>query len=190
MITLVKVGDPAFEPVTFTDARRNARLRHAAHDPTFKDLITAATLQFERDTNLQLGLQEFDQSTDAVLKRVTELRAQPAVSITSLKYTDEDDATQTVDSGNYSLKAYRDPPELELDDDYTIPSDAFDAVIRFKAGFADAASVPKIYKRAILMLVEHWFRSPNPVSNPSTLGKPLPLAYERIVTTARVKRFR
>lgn len=187
-LNLVKVTDPSFEPVTLAEAKTHMRVTISADDTFITSLITAAREQVEEDLGAAIGNTEYDLKTDEHLQRKTPLPRQPALSITSVKYTDDDDQEQTVNSANYTLEAHRDPPEVELDEDYTIPGDADDAVIRFKVGYADAVSVPQLLKQAVLFLVAHWYEFREPVLDLNL--KPVPDAYRRIVGKKRVKRFR
>ena len=81
--------------------------------------------------------------------------------MSTLKYYDADNASQTVASTNYRLHpsdgaaAY-----LEIDDDYTRPDyyDRDDAVVlTYLAGYADIEDVPPVVKYAILLALEmNW----------------------------------
>jgi uncharacterized phiE125 gp8 family phage protein len=185
-LNLVKVGAVSYEAVSLDEAKKHSRVSHTADDTYIGDLVVAAREQAETDLNAAIVLQEYDQFTESPLRRRICLLRQPVASITSIKYLDADDAEQTLDSGNYSLKAYRDPPEVELDEEFLIPPSS-DAVIRFKAGYSSAAVVPKLLKQAILFLADSWYVERAAISE--LAYKEVPLAYLRIINKSRIKRF-
>jgi uncharacterized phiE125 gp8 family phage protein len=186
-LNLVKVSTPAFEAVSSDEAKKHSRVSHTADDAYIGALVVAAREQAEKDLNAAIALQEYDLFTGRPLSRRMCLLRQPVDSITSIKYLDADDVQQTLDSANYTLKAYRDPPEVELDADFLIPPSS-DVVIRFKAGYADANSVPKLLKQAIMFLADSWYIERAAISE--LQYKPVPMAYERIISKSRIKRFR
>jgi uncharacterized phiE125 gp8 family phage protein len=185
-LNLVKVGVPAFEAVVVADAKKHSRVSHTADDTYITSLLVAAREQAEKDLNSAIVLQEYDQFTESPLCRRICLLRQPTAAITSIKYLDADDVEQTLDPGNYTLKAYRDPPEVELDEDFIIPPSS-DTVIRFKAGYTDANSVPQLLKQAVMFLADAWYVERAAISE---LGyKEVPAGYMRIIHSCRIKRF-
>jgi uncharacterized phiE125 gp8 family phage protein len=191
-LNLVKVGAPSYEAVLVSEARAHFRVSHVHDDPYIGGLVIAAREQAEKDINAAIVEQEYDYFTERPLSRRICIPRQPVVSITSIKYQDADDQEQTLDPGNYTLKAYRDPPEVELDEDFLIPPSS-DAVIRFKAGYAkggegtEAANVPQLLKQAIMFLADSWYIERAAISE--LQYKEVPAGYMRIVGKHRIRRF-
>lgn len=180
--SIVATGDPAFEAVTLAEAKTQARVTHDADDTLFEDtLIPAAREQFEKDTGLAIVERTFRQTHDQPpCGDVSELKRWPVQSVETVLYKDGDDDQQTFSSDDYSVDTAR--GAVILNHDATWPAtrvgrNTFE--INFTAGYADAASVPKLAKQAILMLVAHWYANPEAVGN---AGGEMPLGYERIVT--------
>ncbi|MCB9117972.1 MAG: DNA-packaging protein, partial [Caldilineaceae bacterium] len=88
---------------------------------------------------------------------IIELPRPPLASVTSITYTDEDGATQTLAANNYRVDTAREPGRVVLAPGADWPSVALDSsnpiTVRFVAGYADAGDVPGMAKAAILLQI-------------------------------------
>lgn len=126
-----------------------------------------------------------------------ELRQSKLVSITSVKYVDEDGTTQTVSSANYSTTLDDDYSTLYFVDDYIYPSlnsnNPQRIIIEFIAGFGTAeTNIPMNLKTAMLQHLAQlwkWRGDCNPAEKASLEGfldKHLPPASKLIYSMEKI----
>lgn len=185
MFNLVQSGDATFEPVTVAELKAHARISISSDDAYLTTLLVAAREQVEADLNMTIAGQSYVWHTDSTLGGTLYFPVQPVTAITSITYTDTDEASQTLDSSNYTLKSYTDPPSVEFGD--TVPTGT-ETVVTFTAGYADVDAVPQKIKHAVMFLAAHWYESREAAQEGSMTT--VPLAYERIIGRQRVSRFR
>lgn len=156
----IKVITPPSESITRAEAKLHLRLDDISgshpHDSMIDGLITAAREYAEHYTQvsigsqtLELALDEFPESDGAI-----ELRRGPVTAITSVTYVDEDGATQTLASANYTLDDYSTPNWLlaAYDTEWPTTRDTANAVkVRYVAG---ATTTPKAVKDAMLLHIQ------------------------------------
>ena len=138
-------------------------LREAADsdDAYVQELIYAAQVRAEQDYDLGLNEATYDMLLDEFPSEIN-IWMWPIQEISSVKYTDGDGVTQTVDSSNYSTSIYSKPARIKPIDSYTWPTTrvALDAVqVRFKTGFASPAVIPGDIKEALYLTIADWFDS-------------------------------
>lgn len=153
---------PTSEPITLVEAKAQARFTSSAEDTLFTDLISQAREFCESNTGLSLMPQTWELSLDG-FKDEMRLQHPPVTSITSIKYTDTDGVEQTLASTEYVLDAASDmKARVVLAVDKTWP-DVYTGVnnvrIRYVAGYANAAAVPKQLKRWMLIHINDWFKT-------------------------------
>ena len=101
-MALKLITAPATEPVTSTEAKSHLRVDTTADDTLIGTLITAARQHVEAHLRRALITQTWELVTDAFpVGDVLRLPLPPLVSVTSIKYTDEDGAESTFSSGLY-----------------------------------------------------------------------------------------
>lgn len=77
----------------------------------------------------------------------------PVSAINSVKYYDENDEQQTVDSSEYRLQSFLQPCVLEFDSSFEYPdlsTRQYPVVINFNAGYTSASSVPATIQLGVL----------------------------------------
>ena len=185
MFNLVKIGAAANEAVTVAELKTHCRISHTADDTYLGTLRIAAREQVEKDLGMVIASQAYRLHTEANFTSVVCLPVQPVQSISSVTYTDVNHVSQTLSTSNYSLKAHRDPPEVEFDGSLPVGTDV---VINFLAGFAPD-TVPALTKQAVLFLAASWYESREP-EVVGTIVTKLPLGYERIISRLRISRYR
>lgn len=188
----VLVTPPAIKPASLTEAKAALDVSYTDKDTLIGGLIDAATSYLDGYTGIlgralceQTWRQDYDD-----FRSCLRLPIAPAISITSVKYTDTDGVEQTVDAANYVLRTDALSAYVEFAAGYSFPSlnVASSAVrVTYLAGYATvdgAWSGPAAIKQAILLLVRHWFDNPSAVQvgNPAQV---MPLAVEALIAPFR-----
>ena len=148
------------EPVTLTEAKAQTRMSDDNSEDTFlTSLLAPARAYVERYTGYS-----FDSGTKtATFTRwgdFLEIARRPITSITSVSYTDEDgnNATYTgflVTLGNYSTRIYP-----AIDGDFPTLAEGGLITVTYVAGaLASTSEEYLIGKRAMLLLIGHWFEN-------------------------------
>lgn len=190
MIRPVQTVAPAALPVTLAEAKAHLRVDHSDEDALIGTLLQAAVDHLDGYSGV-LGRCLINQTW-----RVDFWTWQPAFrlpfpdvsSISSVVYSDVDNAEQTVSESLYELIEDAQGALVKTLDDFTDPTlydDRSDAVrITFVAGYGDdAADVPSAIKAAILLMVGHWYQHREAVTAGST--ETLPMAVEALITPYR-----
>lgn len=149
-----------FEPVSIEEAKTHVRVLNADFDTELTDMIKRARAIAEQYTGLSIPAQTLDLYFDNIPENdIILLRRAPVSSVTTVKYYDNDNAQQTVDSGDYYTDLVSTPARIEFE---TRP-DYLDRIntieIRVVCGYANAAAVPPPIRQAILMLVGSFFEN-------------------------------
>jgi uncharacterized phiE125 gp8 family phage protein len=143
--------------VSLVEAKAHLRVDTSDDDTLITAMITAATELAEQATGRAIMPQTWDLTLDA-FPSAFEITRLPAASITSLQYTDAAGALQTLGSALYTLDNASD-----FSPAYVVP--AYGAtwpdtraqvnavVLRYVAGYADAAAVPESIKSWIKLQV-------------------------------------
>lgn len=159
LLNLGLTSAPATEPVTLIEAKAHLRVVDTAEDTLIGTLISAARQHVENETGRALITQTYTLRLDS-WPTVVYLPRPPAISITSVAYTDAAGATHTLSTGAYALVPSSDPGQLIFNSDL-LPADALANVapiaIAYTAGYGAAAAVPQALKQAMLLLLGHWY---------------------------------
>lgn len=188
-MTLLRTGDAIAEPVTLVEVKAHLRLSHASEDDLLNGLIKAAREDLERTTGLAL----IDQTWRLALDRwpaggCVFLMRHPVREVLSVTAFGTEGEASLINPADYQADTLSRPARLHFDD-RPEPLRAMNGIeIDFSAGFGEAGTdVPDLLKRAILVLVAHWyeFRSSygaadQPVSYPA--------GYDRMIAGYRARR--
>lgn len=152
---------PAIEPVTMPEMREHLRVEHTEEDTLIDSLILAARELCELTTRRALITQTIRLSLEQwpACGYIT-LPCPPLQSVTSIKYTTEDDQQLTMDSAAYVADAYHE--RVILRNGMSWPSATLmpgsPIEVDYIAGYGDAPEyVPERYRQAIRLLVAQWF---------------------------------
>lgn len=180
---------PSTEPITTAEAQTHCRVSSGVDDTYINTLITAARSHIEQVTGRALITQTWDWYLPCWPESDWNIPKAPLVSISSLKYLDNDGTQQTVSASDYqalfaaariqpgriipaygvSWPSYRDQPNT--------------IVLRFVAGYGNAAALvaaaPQLV-HALKLLVEYWYDNRTPVNIGSAVNK-LPLGFEDLL---------
>lgn len=158
-MTLFRTTAPAVEPVTVAEAKAQLHIGHDSEDDLINGLIRAAREEVEARAGVALIAQDWRLALDRWPRfgRVALLR-HPVVEILSVTVYGTEGEASLVDPSTYETDLASRPARLFF---ATRPEPAriLNGIeIDFSAGFgADGESVPDGLKRAILMLVAHWY---------------------------------
>lgn len=164
MNQLLSLVTPAAEmPVTLDECKADLRVQHSAEDSLIEDLIASATDYAQEFIGKKLIDQVWDYSlpyADGCANIWLPLAN--ASAITSIKYYDASDAEQTATLSDYYFYKFEDSAYLtpKSGKSWPVTYSRKDAItIRFTAGYGDIDSVPAAIKRAIRLLVAHWYEN-------------------------------
>lgn len=152
-MALKLISAPTAEPITLAEAKLHLRVDSTDDDSYITALIVAARQAAEHITERALLPQTWEMALDSLDGEIQLLKP-PLVSITSFQYVDVDGVLQTYTG--YALDNYSEPARLtpSYGTDWPVTRDQANSVlIRFVAGYADAASVPQEIKSWILLRI-------------------------------------
>lgn len=146
------------EPVSLTEAKAQCRMENDNSDDTFiTSLIAPARAYVERVSTYSLvaGTRVF---TFAAWGDFLEIYLRPITSVTSVAYTDDAGDPQTYADYLAPLGVYPFRIFHPVADEFPTLADGTSVVVTLAAGAVDSASQEYlIAKRAILILIGHWF---------------------------------
>lgn len=184
MYPLNRVIAPTVSAVSLAECKTDLRISGSEHDAEIVRLINDA-IDYCEGPNGVIGLPFLTQTWEMTARKFEAkclLPLAPVQSLASITYYDTDNAQQTYDVSNYILYGDDSYARIETLDTATLPStyDRPDAVkIRFVVGFGDTAeSVPASVRRAIRVLVSHWFDNPGAAASVDL--KPIPRAFDSL----------
>ena len=185
-MTLFRTVEPALEPVTLVEAKAHLRIAHDSEDALVSGLVRAARDEVERTTGTALIDQDWRLVLDAWPRNdVLSLTPHPVREILSVTVYGSEGEASLIDPGACRLDPHARPARLWLAD-RPAPGAALNGVeVDFRAGFGEAGTdVPDLLKRAILMLVAHWFEFRGVAGAAHQPVRPPP-GYDRIVAAYR-----
>jgi uncharacterized phiE125 gp8 family phage protein len=174
-MTLFRVSGPDAEPVTLAQAKAELRLDHSSEDELIAGLIRAARDEVERTTGLAMIDQTWRLAADHVpASGLLRLRRGPVRQILAVTAFGSEGEAALIDPADYQLDPLSKPARLHFARRPGRLRAMNGIEVDFVAGFGEAGTdVPDLLKRAILMLVTHWFEfrahfgaSSQPVSYP------------------------
>ena len=136
-MTLYRTVEPAVEPVTLVEAKAQLRIAHDSEDALLEGLIRAARSEVEAQAGIALTEQSWRLALDEwPPSGIVRLRRHPVREVLSVTVYGREGEAAIVDPGKCMNG-------IEID---------------FAAGFGEAGTdVPDMLKRAIMMLVAHWY---------------------------------
>ncbi len=158
-MALFRTTEPAAEPVALADAKAQLRIGHDSEDDLISGLIRAAREEVEGRTGVAMIAQNWRLTLDRWPRfgRVALLRF-PVTEILSVTVYGSEGEASLIDPSTYETDLASRPARLYFGI-RPEPVRIMNGIeIDFAAGFgADADSVPERLKRAILLLVAHWY---------------------------------
>jgi len=193
---------PTAEPVTLTEVKTHLRITTSDDDTYLNDLIKTAREYTERYTSRAFISQTIDIWFDAFpASSMTplELPAPPLISVTHIKYYDNDDVLQTWSSANYIVDTDGDPGIVYPARNQSWPSPRVfprSVNVQYLAGYEDsgaspvdlADNVPMPIKQAILLLIGHLYEN-REATAPGIAINDVPLSYRTILAPYKLQAF-
>lgn len=188
-MTLVRTVAPEAEPVTVAEVKAHLRIAHASEDELLAGLIRAAREDVERATGLAL----IEQGWRLVLDRwpqggTATLLRQPVREVISVTAYGSEGEAWRVGTSTYQTDTLSRPARVHFGETPEPLRTLNGVEIDFTAGFGEAGTdVPDTLKRAILLLVAHWYEfraSFGPDDQPVSY----PPGYERLIAGWRARR--
>ncbi|MCR4313382.1 MAG: head-tail connector protein [Candidatus Roizmanbacteria bacterium] len=168
-------SQPATEPITTAEAKSHLRVTFSDDDTYIDTLISAARKICEQYTNRAFITQTWRQNEDSfntwntrlntsrIYGARIDLKINPVVSVTSVKYYDSSNVQQTLASANYQLDNLGDTAALFEGLTAGFPSISSAKVnpieIIFVAGYGAAGDVPSDIKHAIKLMISHFYEN-------------------------------
>lgn len=154
-MSLKLITAPTSEPITIVEAKAHLRVDVADDDALITALIVAAREAAEHITGRSLMPTVWELALDGFEDEIA-LPKPPLASVTSVKHLDTDGVLQTVDPTDYLLDSHSEPARLmpAYGESWPTTRDQSNAVlIRYTAGYADAAAVPQQIKNWMLLRI-------------------------------------
>lgn len=156
---------PTVEPVSVTDCKNQLRIDTSSDDTLISGYITAARETLERLMRRSFNTQTITMKLDGFPSGSIQINLPrpPTVSATSVVYVDENGATQTWSSANYTVDVQANPASISPNYDVDYPNTRTqpnNVTVVYVAGYgATAADVPEGIRLAIKMLVGNWYEN-------------------------------
>ena len=155
--------EPSEEPITLVETKAHLRVDFADEDTYIATLITTARKYCESYTNRVFITQTWRQNVD-YFPRVIQLKVNPVISLTSLKYYDTTEVQQTItdNSNNFQKDFNSDVASLHEGLVNAFPSvgNTINPIeIITVCGYGAAADVPDNIKHAMKILVSHLYEN-------------------------------
>jgi uncharacterized phiE125 gp8 family phage protein len=155
--TALHIVTPGAQAITTADGKQQIRVDYAASadNTEIDNMIQAATLQVEAFTGRVCMPTVYDLFLTGFPSGGIVLPVSPVSVITSVKYYSDVTTEVTWDAANYYYSLYAEPCKIMyVSGAPSVYSYRADAVtVRFTAGYADAATVPKSIRQAILLML-------------------------------------
>ena len=158
-MTLYRTVEPAVEPVTLVEAKAQLRIAHDSEDALLEGLIRAARSEVEAQAGIALTEQSWRLALDEwPPSGIVRLRRHPVREVLSVTVYGREGEAAIVNPGDYEIDMASRPARLRLLRRVD-PGKCMNGIeIDFAAGFGEAgADVPDLLKRAIMILVAHWY---------------------------------
>lgn len=191
---VVDATEPLAEAVSLAELKAHARIDTDVDDVLLASLILTARQLFERETQRNLVKHDVTWRLSRFPSSGGELglpRGPVETAPATLAYRDEDGAGQTLTlDTDYTLELLE-PGRIVLAPDKTWPAvfpQPGSVSLTWSAGYEDAATVPQLYKHALLMLVGGWYEVREEAAPGARIrAAPRALAAERIMQQATLR---
>lgn len=182
MLDLTQTAEPAKLPISIDDAMEHCRVIDNTEAGLLREYIEAATHMCEQWTGRKFITQTWVERFDAFPAGTICLALYPIQSISAVRYTDPDGASQTVSASDYTHRAGRLPNQLTLNTGKHWPTGT-DVEVEYIVGAAEA---PAAARQAIRLLVGHWYENRESVLV-GTISSELPHAVTSLLQSVRVR---
>lgn len=160
--TIQETNSAALEPVTLSELKAHLRTNDDSEDSLLSDFITAARMEFERNTGRIVLTTEFRQFIPSYKQKIWLLKGH-IQSIDGVYYYDSNNDTQEIVDFESDIVSI--PSLVWLD---SLPSDIVSnesglpvGYVDYTCGYSDADDVPVDIKLAIKLVAAHFYEHRN-----------------------------
>jgi uncharacterized phiE125 gp8 family phage protein len=150
MIIYSNATQPTTLVVSLVEVKSWLKIDSDGEDDLLTSLIASATAECEAYAGLSFITRTRTVSLTHFHGKDILLPYGPVTSLTSIEYIDQDDADQTIDSGDYSVDIASGLASVRVTETWPYTNRTLsNVVVTYVAGYANAAAVPEIIKTAI-----------------------------------------
>lgn len=187
------VTPPAADPVSVAEAKAHCRVDSNDEDALIQGLIYTARDYIETVCNRVLMTQTLDYwLQDWPDGDTLKLPRSPAQSVISVTWYNPAGTPTVFAASNYGVDMVTEPGRIVLSSGAAWPGDELRVTngiaVRFVAGWASAAAVPRSVKQAMLLLIGHWFEN-REATTFGAVSREVPFAVESLLLNLRVKEY-
>lgn len=166
---MYKLITPAtIDPVSVTELKEDIGIYHTEKDNILLMNIKSATDYAERHTGRQLLPATWELHLDVFTEFVC-LKKCPVTSVTSIKYFDVNNTEQTLVADTDYFVDLTEPAIVQFANVLMVYPRPDAIKIRFASGYANAAAVPSLIKKSIILMAGSLYQ--NPVDSVENLPK-------------------
>ena len=204
MSSLSLVTAPTIEPLTLAEAKDHLREDGTDQDPWIIGAIVSAREWIESYVRRAIMTQTWDLTMDKFPRKdpvdlyktlvrddTIEVPLPPLISVVSLKYVDNDGATQTLAANKYIVDSKRNPGRVTpaFQEVWPDSRNIVNAVtLQFTAGYGPAVTdVPESIKSAMLLLISHLYENREATSTFKLTE--IPMGVKGLLGPYRIRRF-
>ncbi len=187
-MTVALITKPAVEPVMLAGAKSHLRIDITDEDVFVSELIVAARQYLEQICGLRLITQSWRQYEDCwPNSHVLNLELRPVKSVQAITVYDADGTPSVIPPTDYQVDAYSQTARIHMPGGVSAGQSSIQAMngieVDFTVGFGDTGvDVPDTLKRAILMLVAHWYEFRGAIS-PQEQPVSIPPGFETLIAS-------
>ena len=156
---------PGNSPVEVLDLRKRLRLNHQAEDDQLTEFLADAVEQFELDACRPVLATTYRQSLSCwPTSSVIVLGRGGVTAVTAVKVYQADGSIETLDADQWRADLATPPARVTLAEvpDLVTTDAGIDVTpvgcVEFTAGWSSAAAVPKMVRRALMLLAAHFYQ--------------------------------
>lgn len=187
MSSITVTAEATVEPVTIAEVKANSAIEITADDALIENLLKAARAKVCNDLARFLIDTTVAWRLDYGFPCWFEIPRGPLRSVTSIAYVDGNGDSQTLAANQYTVDGYHDIGRIVPAWGVSWPTTrghVNDVTVTYVAGYgATADAVPLPLRRAVLLLVDHWYEHRGAVSELRL--ESTPYAYESLIQPYR-----
>ncbi len=174
--------------LTSNEVKTHLKVDTTADDNLIAALIVACTNSAQEYTNRFFLETTLDMFADE-WKEISTLLKSPVTSVDSIKYFDQDDNQQTLDTSVYAFDMVSMPARIFLKPNQSFPelSERKNAIeVRYKVGVSSASDVDQAIKQAVLLTIGNYYENRQAVVT-GTIATELPMNAKFLLDQYRVQ---
>lgn len=158
-MTLREVDGAIYEPVSLQEAKEHLRVTGESEDHYIEGLISAARMFVEHELDETFRSVTYDYYLDEFPSDDIVMPEPPLISVTHVKYYDQDNTLQTlVEDTDYRVDTNSLPGVIEVIDSWPYTYDRTSAVnIRFVSGYSDISTIDPMVLHCIKLKISLLF---------------------------------